>query len=376
MLKKIFFWFAFFLLNTALVLALVVTPVSTHLTNRESVKSWVSSPEILGGVSEIIPTLLSEAFEDEDGVGVSQISDEVIGVDLNQLAEAAGDVLTPDYMTEKLHPVIDGLYDWLEGETESPQFEVVLSDRITALADAVSGPLKSELAMLPQCPSNLQYSEDFNPIEAFCVPLGTDVESIVDEFTEQLTASDDIADISISSDDIEFDEDVLTLAPQVYSGISSLPYVFIGAVLLLSVALVLLAKSYGRGLNTLSWTFIGSGAVTAISFWILGKTDLFVNINSGGQGGEVDELVTEHIVEPLVKVVLGDIARTGLMISLFVVALGVIILLGNYTHHKITHEQKEETPKKPKPAKKTKADDDVPTGRQEARYINKISKKK
>ncbi len=368
MFKVISFWFTFLLLNTALVLALVITPVSMHLTNRQSLKNWVSDPELLDGVLEVVPTLLSEAFEGEEEAGLVQISEDIIGVDMQQLVKAAEDVLTPAYLTEKIFPVIDGVYDWLEGATDSPEFNIVLSDRLTALADAVSGPLKSELAKLPACPSNLQYSPDFNPIEALCVPPGTDVSFIVDEFTRQLTASPEIADISFSSDDMEFDEELLTTAPTVYSGISNLPYIFGAMVLLLSAAFVLLAKSFKKGLNKLSWIFIVNGTFTGLSFWILGNTDIFIKINTSDG---VNDLVEENILKPLLTAVLGDIARTGLLISLFAVAVGVVILLANYTHHKITHEQKESSKK---PAKK-KSPDSTPTERQETRYINKIAKK-
>ncbi len=369
MLKKISFWFAFSLLNTALLLALVVTPVSTHLTNRESIKSWVSNPEVLDGVSEVVPTILSDAFEgDGNEVGLTQVSEQIIGVNLNELADASSDILTPEYITQKLYPVIDGVYDWLEGKTDSPEFNVVLSDKLTALADAVGGPLKSELAKLPACPSNLVYTPDFNPIEALCVPPGTDVNFIVDEFTRQITTSPDIADISFSSDDMEFDEELLTTAPLVYSGASNLPYVFAGVALLFSVAVVLLSKSTRHGLRNLSWIYIGNGLLVALSFWILGNTDAFVNINSA-EG--ISPVVADNLIEPFIKIVLSDIARTGLLISLSVAAIGAAILLALYTHHKIAHEQDENSKKTTKAKKETPA----PTSRQEARYLNKIAKK-
>jgi len=369
MLKKISFWFAFFLLNTALLLALTVTPVSTHLTNRESIKSWVSNPEVLDGVAEVVPTILSDAFEgDGNEVGLTQVSEQIVGVNLNELTDASSDILTPEYITQKIYPVIDGVYDWLEGKTDSPEFNVVLSDRITALATAVSGPLKSELAKLPACPNNLVYTPDFNPIEALCVPPGTDVSFIVDEFTRQITTSPEIADISFSSDDMELDEEVLAAGPNIYYVVKNLPYVYIGAVLLFSVALILLSESTLRGLRNLSWVFIGNGLLVALSFWILGNTDAFININSV-EG--ISPAVADNLIEPFIKVVLSDIARTGLLISLSAATIGAAILLALYTHHKIAHEQDENSKK----TTKTKKEISVPTSRQETRYLNKIGKK-
>ncbi len=367
--KTISFWFVLFLLSVSLVLALVTTPVSTRLTDRQSLKNWVSSPEVLEGVSEIVPTVLSEAFEDEEGIEISQFGDTVIAIDLDPLMASTSDVLTTEYLTTKLNPVIDGLYDWLEGKTDSPEFEIVLSDRLTALSDAISEPLKNELAKLPVCSNDFLYSSDFNPIEAVCVPSGVDAGFIVDEFTSQVTTSPDIADISFSSDDLDLDEDILTAVPRFYSGVKNLPYAFAVAVALLSIAVVLLAKSFRRGLDRLSWVLMASGLLLALSFWILGSLKSFVSINAGDS---ISDLALEKIIEPLAVVVLGDIAQTGLLISLSVAAVGAVLLLSSYTHRKIRHEQKESS----KITVKNNLDDASPTEQQETRYINKISKKK
>ncbi len=368
MFKKVMFWFGFTLLNVSLLLTLVTLPVSTHLTNRESIKNWVSDPEILNGILETIPTFLSDAIEDGDAAELVQVGEQVIGIDKEQLIEASSDVLTTEYISGKLFPVIDGVYDWLEGETDSPEFDVVLSDRLTALAQSVSAPLTSELAKLPACPSNLTYTTSFNPIDTPCVPQGTDVSFIVNEFTRELTSnSSDIADISFSSDELELEEEILTAGPVVYNSVSRIPYVFGAMAVILSVAVVFLADSWKKGLTITSWIFIGLGLLTTASYWVLGKTDLFIKFNS--EGDEYN-IFTDKIAEPFARIVLGDIASTGLKLSLATVALGVGMWLVGHIHGKVTHEQKVSANKPPRKIKDTS-----PTERQEVRYINKIAKK-
>ncbi len=71
------------------------------------------------------------------------------------------------------------------------------------------------------------------------------------------------------------------------------------------------------------------------------------------------------------NVVFSDIASLGKQIGLFVAALGVIIWLANYTHHKISHEQKENS-EKPKTRKSSKP---PVKNSQDSGYIDKIAKK-
>lgn len=366
--KKISLWVVTLVLTIALTTMLLAAPITTRLTNRQSIKNWVSSPEVLNGVAEVVPTVLSQTFEGDNEVGLTQISQQVVGVDLNQLADASLTIITPEYITQKLNPVIDGTYDWLEGKTDSPEFSVVLSDKLTALADAVSGPLKSELAKLPDCPKEIAYSSEFNPIDALCVPPGTDINFIVDEFSQQLTASPEMSDVNISSDDIDFDQELLTTGPEVFSVMRNLPYILGGLTLLLSVGFVLLSKSFKRGLSKLSWIFVGNGLLAFVGFWILGNSDLLGTFDFGDGP---DAAIMESVMRPLMNIVFSDIASLGKQVGLFVAALGIVIWLANYTHHKISHEQKEnskkpQTTKSPKPPVKNN---------QDSNYIEKLTKK-
>ena len=356
MLKKILYWFSVFLLSLVLVLTLVIVPISTHLTNRQSVKNWVSNPELLDGAVNLLPALLAQG--DDSGAGQENLSQilEQNSINEDEIIDALKTVITVEWLAEKFGIVIDGTYDWLEGKTPEPEFEVVFTDKLTAVATAITNPLKSELAKLPACPTNVTI-EDFNPFKEACVPLGVDIAALVDEYTSQLTSTSDIADISISSDEIDFDEEMLTTAPSVFSAFETMPYVLLALLLLLSAAVVLLASSVKKGIRKLSWVFIINGAISALSFWILGKTSLLAR---SYEGSDIDPAVIENIIEPLASQVLGDVSSTGVILGLLVVSVGVLLWLSNFIHHKVSHEEQAQNKpddeiKNPAPTQKQKS---------------------
>lgn len=362
-LKSIAHWVAIGFLSLWLVLALVVLPVSMHLTNRQTIKSWVGDTQLLEGVSEIIPVFLAQTQEEEeegqDSDSLSQLLDQS-GIDTTVLADASEEVITPEYVRQKLFPVIDGIYDWLEGDTSSPIFDIVISDRLTALADNLSGPLTSELNKLPECPPGTPLDSEFNPIVAQCLPAGVVVDQAIDDFSKSLTDFGDTPDIAISSDEMEWDEETLETVPKVYSVVNYLPLYLGGLILVFSVLVVVLAKSLPRGLKRVSWSFIINGALVGISFWLLGAIDQLTSVDDS----DMPQSLVDNLIEPFLEIVIGEIARTGVMISLISISIGAAIWLATFMHHKITHSHDGYA----------KVRDTTPSEKSETKYINKISK--
>lgn len=365
--KSIAHWMAIGFLSLWLILALVVLPVSMHLTNRQTIKSWVGNTKLLEGVSEVVPIFLAQTQEEEEEEGegednadsVTQLLEQS-GIDTTILTTASEDVITPEYVRQKLFPVIDGIYDWLEGETSSPVFSIVLSDRLTTLADNLSGPLTSELNKLPECPPGISLDSEFNPIIAQCLPVGIEVDQAIDDFSSSLTDFGDTSDISISSDDMEWDEATLETGPRIYSMINNLPLYFGGLILVFSVLVVVLAKSLPRGLKRVSWTYIINGALAGISFWLLGAIDKFTVVD----GSDMPKSVVDNLIEPFIDIVIGEIVKTGVMLSLILISIGAAIWLATFMHHKIAHSH----------GSYAKVRDTTPSEKSETKYINKISK--
>ncbi len=359
--KTIAHWVAIGFLSLWLVLALVVLPVSMHLTNRQTVKSWAGDTRLLEGVVEVIPIFLAQTQEEEeqDSASLSQLLDSS-GIDTTILTTASEDVITPEYLRQKLFPIIDGFYDWLEGETTSPVFDIILSDRLTVLADNLSGPLTSELNKLPTCPASSSLDSEFNPITAQCVPAEAEVDQLIDEFSNSLTHFGDTPDIVISSDEMDWDQTTLEAVPRAYSVVNHLPLYLGGLILVFSVLIVVLSKSIKRGLKSLSWTFIVNGAVVGVSFWLLGAIDGLTSVSDS----EMPQSVIDNLINPFIDIVIDEIARTGVMMSLISVSIGAIIWLATYMHHKIAHSH----------PSYAKVRDTTPSEKSETKYINKISK--
>lgn len=361
--RIISFWLTFVFFSAFLVLSLVVPPVTTHITDREAVKSWVNNPEVLDGVGQVVPEIISEALD--EGSSLVQVSETPAGIDTDQLVDAAQEVLTPEYLAGKTDPIIDGIYTWLEGDTEEPEFEADLSDKLNTVIVALKAPLRSELAKLPVCPSDISHTDDFNLFETPCVPQDVDIDKIVNTFSEFITGSEAEIDFTISSENIDFSEEVISYGPNVFAGLSAMPAFFMVMTILFGVAAVFLAVSRVKGLRKLSWSMILIGAITATGFWLISRID---NFNSEANE-PLEELIFEKVASPLLKAILADISSTGVLLSLFVVVLGIIILLATHVHKKVhkEHQQHQKSVGKIK--------DTTPSERQESIYINKIADK-
>ncbi len=360
-LRIISFWLTFVFFSAFLVLSLVVPPVTTHITDREAVKSWVNDPNVLNGIGEVVPEIISESLNEESSL--VQVSDTPLGVDIDQLVDAAQEVLTPEYLAGKTDPIIDGVYAWLEGDTEEPEFEIDLSDKLNAVVVALKAPLRSELAKLPVCPSNISHTDDFNLFETPCVPQDVDIDKIVDTFSEFITGSDADIDFTVSSENIDFSEEVINYGPNVFAGLSAMPVFFALMTILFGTATVFLASSRAKGLRMLSWSMIFNGIIIAIGFWLISGINNF----SSEANDPLEELIFEKVATPLLQAILADISKTGLLLSLFTVVIGIIIWLLTHVHKKVhkEHELHQKSVGKLKDA--------TPSERQESIYINKIA---
>lgn len=322
-------------------------------------KSWVNDPEVLGGLATVVPEIVSESVGNE-GAALVKIADTPVGIDAAQLSAAVEEVLTPEYLSEKTDPIIDGIYDWLEGNTDKPEFEVNFTDRLTAVVNAMKAPLTSELAKLPDCPASIEYTTNFNPLESPCVPLGIDIEGIVNTFSEYATSNATDIDITVSSDDLDLSDEVLENAPRVYSGLAAMPAFFGILTLLFGVAAVFLADTKTKGLRWLSWSMVINAAITTVGFWLVTRSDTF----SSEATDATEKLIFDEVVTPLVKTVLKDIGNTGVTLGLAVFVMGIAIWLLTHVYHKV-HEEQSADNKKIKNA--------IPTDRQQSIYINRIA---
>lgn len=334
MFKKIALTLSLGLLTLFLSFSLSILPFTLKLTNRQTVKTWVGNDEFLKAVVQALPDMAAESQTDN-----AQTPDnltqtlEAGGLDTSILAPAAEEVFTSDYMREKLYPVIDGFYDWLEGKTESPQFSITFNDRLTSLADSISDPLSSELGKLPACPAGTVFDSQFDPLSAQCIPEGTNVNQIISDFSKEFTQSDNPLSTAITSDDLQLDEETLDYGPKAYSAAQKLPLFFGIAILLFSLLSIASAATLESGLKKVSWSFIINGALMAVFFWALGSLDQLFSFDSS----DLSEAAINGIMKPLLNVVFSDISKTGMALSTISVGIGVAIYLANITHRKLSH---------------------------------------
>jgi len=313
-------WISVTFMSLSLVAFLTLMPFWVHLTNRQAIKGWLESPQL----DEIIVDALGDSLAGGKSSGA---------VDTGALTRAAKTVITPDYIGAKLSPAVDGVYDWLERKTDKPEFEILLSDKFTAVAEAISKPLASELNKLPACPADYRApAGEFNLLQASCIPPGADVNALVEDFkTQFMHSAAEGGDIKITGDSLGLTPGAYREVPTLYGYFKILPFLMLGLALGFAGLAIALDDSKYRGVKRVAQSFIAAGLMSAAGFWLVGRADYA--LRKAHFGGFYGASFAEALAA-FMKLVLGDIGRTGIIAGLAAAAFGAALWGGAHTYRK------------------------------------------
>lgn len=147
------------------------------LTNPKTIKTAIVETNGYTRFTSAVVDEAQKAYKDQSGVPT--FSDPKIKQIVNETFSEG--VLKPS--TES---AIDGVYSWLDGKTQTPKFEVNLSEPKNQFADKLSAYAFARLAEQPTCfavPTNL------DPLTAGCKPPYTDLNVEQQKFKELLATN-------------------------------------------------------------------------------------------------------------------------------------------------------------------------------------------
>lgn len=177
-----------------LLLATAWTSVLTStLRNRDTLKGWFTKS---GFYDQIVDVALEKInFHQENSSDQVPINDD-------QIKDSVRAVLTPAFLQQSIEDLLDGTYNWLDGSSNTINFDIDLNGVKQSLADNLGEYMKNRVDSLPECDQGKSI-EDFNGFTGDCKPAGISGAELASNFSEQLLNGDFLKDTSLTGGDIK-----------------------------------------------------------------------------------------------------------------------------------------------------------------------------
>ncbi|MCA1806608.1 MAG: hypothetical protein LC687_01915, partial [Actinobacteria bacterium] len=180
--------------------------------------------------------------------------------------------------------VIDGIYAWLDGITEQPEFVIDFGPARERFAEELAVYATERLQALPTCASLDQLPGEIDLLTVECLPPGFDPMEETSTYTDELLASDEfIPEVGFSSaellENIEDPDGKMSSIPNGFQWLVRSVWVIAGVIVALSLGLFTLASTKRIGIRRVGIQFFVAGlwlGFSTLIVWLL-QDGLFQN---------------------------------------------------------------------------------------------------
>lgn len=271
---------------------------------------------------------------------------------LDVLKSAATQAFTPEILQDATEQGLDGIYRWLNGEVNQPDFRIDLTQAKANFIAAAGTELEKYVASLPVC-TNAQLKTldpDVDPFALACRPPNITAAAIKDQELAELTNSDKFfPNPVITADSLAKNENGKNFfeqaegAQKVYKAAEALPWVLLTLSALLAAAVVFLNETKRKGAKSVGMSVLGTGIFLFFTTWLFG----FLFGKAAEPGGMLGNSINNDFRESLLALIrsLNDIFnRTVLVYCLVYIALGSAALIAlRFTKPKQSEDKKPDT---------------------------------
>ncbi len=251
---------------SALVFLLFVTALDVSLVRVASSPEPIKKILAESGIYQsAIPSTLEQAKKQSGNQTEIPLSQAAI-------MTAAEETFTPQLVQTNVEQFIDGIYHWLNGKTNQPDFRLDLSGAKVTFADKVAQIAKARAASLPIC-ATLPSTTTVDVFNASCLPKFITPDQVAAEARDTILHGQGFLNNPVitadtlkskGSDKSIFAEDQLKQAPDIYQAVMATPAILSLLIILAVLAVILLSRPRLAGLRRVGLILAGTGLIVVI----------------------------------------------------------------------------------------------------------------
>jgi hypothetical protein len=353
------------LLKLTLYSAAIIASLVSMFASSEAIKSTLADSKVY---DNIISTVAEAAKKDQGSEDSTEIpEDKRRGVEV--LEQSATQAFTPDVIKNAVEQGLDGIYNWLNGKTPVPDFQIDLTQAKANFIASAGQAVESHVAGLPVCTREQLATIDpeTDPLSLTCRPANLSAAVARDKAVAELANNDKFfPNPVLTSDNLSKNEDGKTVfeqaegVPRAYRTAKALPWVFLGLGVLLGIGVYFLSETRRKGLKSLGISLLGTGAFLFVTTWLFG----FLFDRAARPGGPLTKAGDNDFQEPILAVLRAlnnSFNRTLLVYCIVYVVVGTGVLIGlHFTRSKepvaelAAKEENKQEPTKTEPEKEKK----------------------
>lgn len=312
-------WLLALIIGMAASLWIVLGTVNATIADRHVTKRWLES-------SGIYNSALSSVLQVSSNGGQNHNS--IITADI--LHEALAQTFDAAYLRQGINTVIDALYDWVEGKTQSLAFSIPVQEKADLFRSKLTALIIPRLETLPACAGKV--SSDTS--ELTCLPVGTSAA----DYAAQLTKpSSDNTFLSAPLTEQTFGKSfpALSWLPAFYSWLRILFWALPLGIIVLGAFYVLASSDKLGGVSRVGRQLTINASVTLVTGLFLWLASSSIDLSQAVEGADTEQTkIIAGLVNPLVRTVLPDIGRALTLCSAAVALVGGLAWLGVFLWRK------------------------------------------
>lgn len=240
--------------------------------------------------------------------------------------------VSPQLVQSQTEKVIDDSFAWLQGTSNNPNTSFDFSSTQQKIADGVASYTTQHLQSLPACTTAAAATEAANnPLQASCLPPGTDIGAIASQAKQKVLSQGNFADnAKIGLNEVATPggsnlAEQLQTGPQLYQKIGLSLYVQAASAALFAAGLVVLSRGWRVGMRRVGIIALWTGAVSALMA-LLSSYGIHWVVKKVAQNASGSQQV-QHKVLTIAQTVIDDVRNLWLYYGVALIAAGVVLLV-------------------------------------------------
>lgn len=330
--------FALVLLGGILFISLIGTAWAhvgnATLRNRETIKGWFTE-------SNFYDRIVDVALEGAHNAAKEDQQSQEIPLDDPQIKKIAVSAFPPEFLQKSVETIVDNTYSWLEGDSQTLNFNIDLSEAKGKLADGLAQYAVSRAQTLPACTAEQAreaLAGRFDLLNADCVPAGVDISALAADLRNEIATNEDIPqNITVDSDAINLGTKRIEIenSPQTdkaqtaFRRAGAAPVVLGIVAALSSLGIIFLSAQRRNGFLRAGIVYVSAAIALAISQAIFRAISTTINSEAVEKSG--NNTASIELMQQFIAVVSKDIYTPLLWYAVITGLIGAI-LIGAYVY--------------------------------------------